>query len=75
MHLIANWRRVLMRAWSIRWMLVAGLFTGLEVALPLIDGLYPIPQGMFASMTGVAVGAAFVSRLLAQNIKDTPDAD
>lgn len=36
--LIANWWQVLKRAWSIRWIVVAGLLSGLEVFLPIVDG-------------------------------------
>jgi hypothetical protein len=36
--LVANWRRVLRYAWSIRLMLFAGLLSGLELVLPLLDG-------------------------------------
>ena len=52
MELVPHWRRVLKHAWSIRLMLLAGLLSGLEVALPLIDGLFDIPQGVFAALCG-----------------------
>jgi hypothetical protein len=63
---VANWRAVLRRAWSIRLMLLAGLLSGAEVALPLLDGILPIPPGAFAPLTVVTVGAAFVARLVVQ---------
>jgi hypothetical protein len=47
---VANWRAVLRRAWSIRLMLLAGLLWGAEVALPLLDGILPIPPGIFAAL-------------------------
>lgn len=64
--LVKNWRDVLRRAWSVRLLIVAGLLSGLEVALPLIDGLYEIPRGIFAAFSGLTVAAAFVARLIAQ---------
>lgn len=70
--LVSNWRDVLRKAWSVRLMILAGLLSGLEVALPLIDGVYEIPRGLFAALSGVTVAGAFVARLLAQ--KGLPDA-
>lgn len=32
-------------------MLLAGLLSGAEVALPLLDGILPIPPGVFAALT------------------------
>lgn len=64
--LVSNWRDVLRRAWSIRLLIVAGLLSGLEVALPLIDGFYEIPRGVFAALSGLTVAGAFVARLFAQ---------
>ncbi len=66
MKLVANWREVLRRAWSIRLLVIAGLLSGLEVALPLLDGTLPIPPGIFAAISGLTVAAAFIARLVAQ---------
>jgi hypothetical protein len=64
---VDDWKRILKRAWSIRLMLLAGLFSGAEVALPLTVGYVDIPPGIFAAMSGLTTGAAFVARLLAQS--------
>lgn len=64
--LVANWRDVLRKAWSIRLLLLAGLLSGMEVALPLVDGVYEIPRGVFAALSGVTVAGAFVARIVAQ---------
>ncbi|WP_313592590.1 DUF7940 domain-containing protein [Agrobacterium cavarae] len=71
--LISNWWQVLKRAWSIRWIVLAGLLSGLEVFLPIIDGYVEIPRGLFAALSGAATCAAFISRILAQ--KGVSDAD
>lgn len=63
---VANWRAVLKRAWSVRLMLLAGLLSGLEVALPLLGDRLPIPAGAFAALSGLTVAGAFVTRLFAQ---------
>lgn len=69
--LIANWRQVLKRAWSVRLMIAAGLLSGAEAALPLLP--LPIPAGIFAALSAVTTAAAFIARLLAQ--KDMTDAN
>lgn len=66
MKLVAEWRRVLRRAWSIRLMLLAGLLSGAEIALPLLDGVLPVPAGIFAGLSFAATAGAFVARLVAQ---------
>lgn len=62
--LVHNWGDVLKWAWSVRLMLLAGVFSGLEQAVPLLDGY--LPHGVFAALSGVSVGAAFVARMLYQ---------
>ncbi len=49
MKLIAEWRRVLLRAWSIRLLLLAGALSGLELTLPYLDGYVPLPPRTFAA--------------------------
>lgn len=66
MRLIPNWRVVLTKAWSVRLMIVAGILSGFEVALPLIDQVIDIPRGLFAAASGLTVSAAFIARLMAQ---------
>ena len=66
MKLIPNWREVLARAWSIRLMLAAGLFSGLEIALPLFHDVFPLDRGVFAALSLIFTAVAFVTRLLAQ---------
>jgi hypothetical protein len=63
MRLLDNWRDVLRKAWSIRLLVLAGVLSGLEVALPLF-GWEPSPW--FALFSLAVVAAAFVSRLVAQ---------
>lgn len=52
---------------------LAGLLSGLEVFLPIIDGSLEIPRGLFAALSGAATCAAFISRILAQ--RGVSDAD
>ena len=64
MNLLADWKEIVKKAWSVRLMVVAGLLSGIEVVLPMFDGA--IPRGVFAGASGVVTMAAFVARLLAQ---------
>lgn len=69
MKLLANWKLILKKAWSVRLMIVAAALSGIEVALPFFAD--SIPRGPFALLSFVAVALAFVARLVAQ--KDFAD--
>ncbi|SHF06282.1 hypothetical protein SAMN02745157_1548 [Kaistia soli DSM 19436] len=64
MKLVSDWRAVLKHAWSIRLILLAALFSGLEVALPIIGD--EIPPRLFAALTLIVVAGAFLARIVAQ---------
>jgi len=64
MKLYDNWKDILKKAWSIRFMVLAALLTGLEVLLPLFNE--SIPKNTFAALSFVCVSAAFIARLVAQ---------
>lgn len=66
MRLIHNWKAVLRYAWSIRFLVLAAVLSGVEVALPLVVGVIPIPAGIFAALSFVTVAAAFIARIVAQ---------
>ncbi|PSJ60735.1 hypothetical protein [Pseudaminobacter soli (ex Li et al. 2025)] len=67
MRLAPNWRAVLRHAWSVRLIALAALLSGLEVALPFLDGFLPIPTGVFAGLSALTTAAAFIARLVAQS--------
>ena len=64
MKLYSNWKEILVKAWSIRFMLMAGILSGIEMILPLFADQFP--RHVFAALSFVFVSAAFVSRLVAQ---------
>lgn len=66
MKLASNWRDVLRYAWSVRLMLIAALLSGLEVAMPYLDGYVDIPPRLFALLSGLTVAVAFLARIVAQ---------
>jgi hypothetical protein len=63
---IPNFRRVLLRAYSVRLIIAAIILSALEVALPIIDQIISIPRGLFATASAVTGGGAFWARLVAQ---------
>lgn len=64
MRLYDNWREIVRRSWSLRFIILAGILSGCEVALPLIGDHFS--QGTFALLSFVFVCAAFIARLVAQ---------
>ena len=64
MHLYPNWKDIARRSWSLRFIIVAGSLSGLEVILPFFSD--DIPRNLFAALSFVAVAAAFIARLVAQ---------
>lgn len=66
--LLADWRRVLRRAWSIRFSLLAAAFTAAEVVVPLFGDvlLDLMPRGAFVLLAFAASIGATVARIVAQ---------
>lgn len=64
MKLYPNWKEIVRKAWSIKFILIAGLLSAGEVVLPLFGDV--IPRNVFAALAGFFCFAAFVSRLVAQ---------
>lgn len=62
--MIENWKAVLTKAWSIRLMILAGIMSGLEVALPYFSDA--IPSGLFGAVAGLVSAGAILARLVAQ---------
>ena len=59
-----DWRELVKKAWSVRFMALAFLTTMAEVMLPFF--VDDVPPRLLAALTGLAVAGAFVSRLVAQ---------
>ena len=66
--LLDDWRRVLRRAWSIRFALLAAAFTAAEVMVPLFGDvlLDVMPRGAFVLLAFAASIGATVARIVAQ---------
>ncbi len=66
--LLDDWRRVLRRAWSIRFSLLAAVFTAAEVVVPLFGDvlLDLMPRGVFVLLAFSASIGAAIARLFVQ---------
>lgn len=73
MKLLDNWREVFRKAWSIKFMLLAGLLSGVEVMMSILQPSNTLPPGVFAALAGVVTSMALVARLMAQNEADNDD--
>ena len=64
MKLIDDARKVLRHAWSVRFGVLAAVFSGLEVIVPLfVDAM---PRALFAVLSFLTVVAAVLARFVAQ---------
>ena len=64
MKLYENWKTIVTKAWSVRLMALAFLFTMAEAMLPFF--IHSFPPKIFAVLSGLAVASAFGARLVAQ---------
>jgi hypothetical protein len=64
MRLYNNWREIIRRSWSLRFIILAALLSGCEIALPWISDQFT--PGVFAGLSFVFTASAFVARLVAQ---------
>jgi len=64
MQLYENWKEIVKQAWSIRFIVLAGILSGVEVILPFFAD--SMPRGIFSLLSFFAVAGAFISRIVAQ---------
>lgn len=65
---VSNWREVLRKAWSVRLLVLAGLFSALEVVVPLFADAFP--RNTFAVLSGITTAAALIARVMMQRNMD-----
>lgn len=71
MKLYDNWKIILKKAWSLRFMALAGILSGCEVALPFFSDYVPQSlRGWFAALAFTFTALAFWARLVAQKAID-----
>ena len=59
-----DWRYILRRAWSVRFIAIAAILSGLETVLPMFSGW--VDPGTFSMLSSVFASAALVARIVAQ---------
>jgi hypothetical protein len=64
MKLVDDWQSVLKKAWSVKLIVLAALFSGAEVVLPYFADAFP--HDLFAALSGLTASAALVARICAQ---------
>jgi len=62
--LYPNWKQIVRRAWSVRFMTMAAILSACEVVLPMYEN--NIPKNLFASLSFLCVTSAFIARIVAQ---------
>jgi hypothetical protein len=64
-----DWHWVLTKSWSVRFIVLAAILSGLEVAIQVAIAWQvkpPIPPGIFAALSGLVTVAACAARFFAQ---------
>jgi hypothetical protein len=62
-----EWRKVLRKAWSVRFMLLASVLTGCEAVISVAGADWmPLPQWLRLTVIMAVIGGAFAARLVAQ---------
>ena len=69
MMLLPDWKDILKKAWSVRLLIVAGVLSGVEVALQILEptAAVTMPKGVFAALSGLVTAGALFARVIAQN--------
>lgn len=69
MTLLPDWKSIIKRAWSVKFMVLAALLSGVEVVMQIIEPtvVSGMPRGLFAALAGLTTAGALVARVLAQN--------
>jgi hypothetical protein len=75
MKLIPDWKKVLLHAASVRWLIAAAVLTGAEAALPFFNDIFGLDPRWFAGLTFAIVGGALLSRIVAQKAFEEKDDD
>lgn len=76
MKLLQDWKSILRNAWSIRWIALAVLLSGVEAALafvqtdPTVGKM--VPTGVFAVLSAFVSAFALLARVMSQKPPEAP---
>lgn len=65
-RLIPEWKEVLLYAYSVKWLIVGAIFSGLEAILPIFSTWFEMSPQRIAAITFFIIGGAFFSRFVVQ---------
>lgn len=67
-RLIENWRDVLLKAWSVRLILLTGILSGLQAAMGVVpvEFIRSLPTWLWPVATLVVTAGALASRIIMQ---------
>lgn len=63
-NLYPNWKQILRKSWSLKFIILAAVLTACEAILPIYWDAFP--REVFAALTFITIMAASVARLVAQ---------
>ncbi len=67
LKLLDNWKQVLKKAWSVRFAIMAAIFSGLEAFfLGMQDGLFGLPHGTMIAISAIFSATSIYARVLDQ---------
>jgi len=66
MRLLNDWKEILFRAWSVRFLLLAALVQSAQVSLPLVNAAWNLPPKLYAILTLIFTALAIVARFIPQ---------
>ena len=72
-HLYRNWKTIMRKAWSFRFMALAGLLSGCEALVTTFPDQLHISRHILSIIVPLIIALALVSRLVAQ--QELPEAD
>lgn len=73
MKLIWNWKQVIKKGWSVRFIALTGILTGCEMALPMFSDM--IPRNLFLALALLtSIGALWARIVMQRNVHTWPDA-
>jgi len=75
MKLHDDWQWIVSHTWSIRFTAIAFMLSALETFLGLVANTNHLPPTLFAGISALVTGLAFVARLVAQEHPVAPPAE
>lgn len=65
-RVVKDWHWLLTKSWSLRFVILAAVLSGIEVGFSFFTDNPPLPRGVFAGLSSVVTIAAFGARFIAQ---------